>query len=95
MGFPGGTVVKNPPANAGNEREMGSISGSGRSSGGGNSNPLLHSCFGHPMEKGPWRATVYEVTNTYDVVNELAHVTIYYNTFYLFFILFSRKHFSP
>ena len=92
MGFPVGSLVKNMPEIAG---DAFSIPGSGRSSGGGNSNPLLHSCLGHPMDKGPWRATVYEVTNTYDLVNELAHVTICYNTFYLFIILFSRKHFYP
>ena len=40
MGFPGGTVVKNMPANAGDTRDMGSIPGLGRSPGGGNGNPL-------------------------------------------------------
>ena len=40
MGFPGGTVVKNPAANAGDTGLAGSISGSGRSPGGGNGNPL-------------------------------------------------------
>ena len=39
-GFPGGTVVKNPSANAGGPRNAGSIPGLGRSSGVGNSNPL-------------------------------------------------------
>ena len=42
MGFPGGSVVKNPPANAG---DAGSIPGSGRSPGGGNGNPLQYSCL--------------------------------------------------
>ena len=55
MGFPGGTVVKNPPANAGNEREMGSISGSGRSSGGGNGNPLQYSCLNNVTDSGAGR----------------------------------------
>ena len=40
VGFPGGTVVKNPPANAGDTRDSGSIPKSGRSPGGGNDNPL-------------------------------------------------------
>ena len=40
MGFPGGTVVKNPPAIAGNMRDVGLIPGSKRSSGGGHGNPL-------------------------------------------------------
>ena len=40
LGFPGGSVVKNPPANAGDTGDVGSICGSGRSLGGGNGNPL-------------------------------------------------------
>ena len=45
-GFPGGSVVKNLPANAG---DAGSTPGSGRSTGGGNGNPLHYSCLGNPM----------------------------------------------
>ena len=47
-GFPGGSVVKNPPANAG---DSGSVPGSGRSPGEGNSNPLQYSFLGNPMDK--------------------------------------------
>jgi len=43
MGFPGGTVVKNLPANAGCTRDAGSIPGLGRSPGGGNGNPFQYS----------------------------------------------------
>ena len=50
-GFPGGLVVKNLPANAG---DVGSISGSGRSSGEGNGNPFQYSCLGNPMDRGAW-----------------------------------------
>ena len=57
-GFPGGTVVKNLPANAGN---MGSIPGSGRSHGEGNGNPLQYSSLGNPMDGGAWQATVHEI----------------------------------
>ena len=39
-GFPGGTVVKNMPANARDIRDMGSVPGSGRSPGGGHGNPV-------------------------------------------------------
>ena len=46
-GFPGGKVVKNLPANAGDERDTGSIPGSGRSPGEGNGNPLQYSLFFH------------------------------------------------
>ena len=59
-GFPGGTVVKNLPANAGDSRIVGSIFGLGRSHGGGNGNPL-HSCLGNPMDRGNLRATVHGV----------------------------------
>ena len=50
MGFPGGLVVKKPPANAG---DPGSILGSGRSSGGGNGNPLQYSCLENSMDREP------------------------------------------
>ena len=58
-GFPGGSVVKNLPANAG---DTGSIPGSGRSLEGGNGNPLLYSCLENPMDRGTWQATVHGVT---------------------------------
>ena len=53
-GFPVGSVVKNPPANAG---DMDLIPGAGRSSEGGNGNPLQYSCLGKPMDRGTWQAT--------------------------------------
>ena len=56
---PGCTVVKNPPPNAGDKRDAGSIPGSGRSPGGGNSNPLQYYCLENPMDRGAWRATVH------------------------------------
>ena len=62
MGFPGGAVVKNPPANAGNTRDGGSIPGPGRSPGGGNGKPLQYSCLEDPMDRGAWRAAVHGVT---------------------------------
>ena len=49
-------VVKNSPANA---RDVGSISGLGRSPGEGNGNPLQHSCLGNPTDRGAWQAAVY------------------------------------
>ena len=55
MGFPGGAVVKNPPANAG---DVGSIPESRRSLGEGNGNPLQYSCLGNPIDRGAWQATV-------------------------------------
>ena len=53
--FPGGSVVKNALANAG---DVGLIPGSGRSPGEGNGNPLQYSCLGNPMDRGAGRATV-------------------------------------
>ena len=62
-GFPGGSVVKSPPANAG---DVGSIPGSGRSPGEGNGNPLQYSCLGNPTDGGAWRATVHGVAKELD-----------------------------
>ena len=47
-------VVKNPPANAGDVRDTGSIPGSGRSPGEGNGNPLQYSSLENPMDRGAW-----------------------------------------
>ena len=62
-GFPGGSVVKNRPATAG---DMGLIPGSGRSPGGGNGNPLQSSCLENSMDRGAWQATVHVVINRHD-----------------------------
>ena len=53
LDFPGGRVVKNPPANAGDSSLM---PGSGRSLGKGNGNPLQHSCLQNPMDREASRA---------------------------------------
>ena len=50
-------VVKNPPANAGDVRDVGSTPGSGRAPGGGHGSSLLYSCLGNPMDRGAWWAT--------------------------------------
>ena len=52
-------MVKNPPANERDTRDLGSIPGWGRSLEGGNGNPLQYSFLGNPMDKGAWRATVH------------------------------------
>ena len=49
-------MVKNPPANAGDARDVGLIPGSGRSSGVGTGDPLQYSCLGHPVDRGAWWA---------------------------------------
>ena len=57
-------MVKIPPANAKDIRDMGLIPGLGRSPGGGHSNPLKYSCLKNPMDKGTWWATVHGVTES-------------------------------
>jgi len=65
--FPGGTVVKNFPANAGDTEDMGSISGLGRSSRGGNDNPFQYSYLENAMDRGAWWVTVHGVTKSWMV----------------------------
>ena len=62
MGSQVALVVKNPPANAGNIRDMDLIPGSGRSPGRGHGNPLQYSCLEKPMDRGAWTATVHGVS---------------------------------
>ena len=62
MGFPGGSVVKNPPASAGDTGVMDLIPGSGRPLVGGNSNQQHYSFQYNFMDRGPWWATVPGVT---------------------------------
>ena len=57
-------MVKNPPTNAGDLRDMGSIPGSGRSPGGGHGNPLQCSCLENLMDREAWRAIVHGVTKS-------------------------------
>ena len=61
-GFPGGSVVKNLPASAGDVEDLGLIPGSGRYPGEGNVNPLQFSCLENSMDRGAWWATVHGVT---------------------------------
>ena len=68
VGFPCSSVAKNPPANA---RDVGSIPGSGRSPGEGNSNPLQYSCLENSMDREAWWATVQGVQRVgQDLVTE-------------------------
>ena len=57
-------AVKNLPASAGDKRDMGLIPGSGRSPGGGYSNPVQCSCLENPMDRGDWWATVHRVAQS-------------------------------
>ena len=60
-GFPGSSVVKNPPANIG---DAGLILGLGRSPGEGNGNVLKYSGLGNPMGRGAWQAIVHGITKS-------------------------------
>ena len=63
-GFPGGSVVKNLPASAGDTRDICLIPGSERSPRQGNGNPLQYSCLGNPTDRGAWQLTVHGITKS-------------------------------
>ena len=58
-------MVKNPPARTRDATDTASISGLGRSPGGGNGSPLQDSCLENPMDRGAWRATVHGVAKSH------------------------------
>ena len=59
LGFPSGSAVKNPLANAGDTGREDLNPWVGRSPGGGNGNSLQYSCLGNPTDRGTWQATVH------------------------------------
>ena len=67
-------VVKNPPANVGDAKKLGSVPGWGRSPGEGNGNPLQYSCLENPMDGGAWRATVH---GSHRVRHDWARISCY------------------
>ena len=84
-------VVKDPPANAGDRRDTGSFLGWGRSPGGGQGNPLQHSCLENPMDRGAWQATVHRVakSQTQFSIHACTHMLFFFalNSLPLFFSL--------
>ena len=62
--FPGGTVIKNLPANAGDTGDMGSVPGLGRSPRGGTDNPFQYSYLKNAMDRETWRVTVHGVSES-------------------------------
>ena len=68
LGFPGGSVVKNPFANA---REVGSALGSRSFPGERSGNPLQYFCLGNPMGRGVWQAVVHGLTKELDMALHL------------------------
>ena len=67
MGFPGGTMVKDPPANAGDARDVGSVPRLRQSPGEGNGYPLQDSRLGNPMDRGAWCVAVHGVIKESDM----------------------------
>ena len=70
--FPGGSVVKNPPASSGDAEDVDLIPGSGRPPGEENGNPLQYSCLGNLIDRGAWQATVHgghKVSDTTELLN--------------------------
>ena len=65
-------MVKDPPANAGDVRDRGSIPGSGRPPGGGHGNPLEYSCLENPTDRGAWRAMVHRVIKSWTQLKRLS-----------------------
>ena len=57
-------VVKNPPASAGDIRNVGSVSGWGRSPGGGHGNPLQYSCLENPTDRGACWAILHRIAKS-------------------------------
>ena len=76
LGFPGGTVVKNLPANAG---DPSSISRSGRSPGGRNGYPLQYFRLENPMHRGAWHFTVCGVAKRQTRLNTHTCSTLYHS----------------
>ena len=78
--FPGGANdKKNLPPNTGDIRNAGLITGSGRSLGGGNGNPLQYSCLENPMDRGAWCPTVHEVAKSQTWLKWLStHAYLYF-----------------
>ena len=69
-GFPGGTVVKNPPANEGNPRDLGLKPGLGRPLEVGNGSQLQYSCLENSTDRGAWKATVYGVKRSWTQLSD-------------------------
>ena len=65
MGFPCGAVVKNPPPNTGDMRDMGLIPGSGTFPGQESGNSLQYSCLENPMDRGTWWTTIHGVIKSH------------------------------
>ena len=77
LDFPDGISYKESPASV----EVGSVSGSGRSPGGGNDNPLQYFCPENPMDRGGWQATIHKVSKSWTRLSDWTHTHILALTF--------------
>ena len=83
--------INNPPVNAGDLKDAGSVPGSGRPPAEGNSNPSQYSCLENPVDRGAWRATVHGVTKSQTGLKQLsmhAHTVFHGMNTAQFFIQF-------
>ena len=81
-------VAKNPPASAGDVRDMGSIPGSGRSPEGGYGNLVQYSCLENPMDRGAWWAAVHRIASSWTLLKWLSmHTYVHIYRHILFCIL--------
>ena len=85
-GFPGDTVVKNPPANAVDSRDARSISKTRKFPGGGSVNAFQYSCLGNPIDRATWWATVHRVTKCWTLLSR--HSQAHHGNW-------KQKHISP
>ena len=67
-----GKKKKKSTCNAGDAGDLASISGSGRSPGGGHGNPLQYSCLENPMHRGVWQAMVHRVAKSQTGLKQLS-----------------------
>ena len=65
-------MIKNPPANVRDVRDVGSTSGSGRSPGEGHGKPLQYSCLENPLDRGAWQALVHRVEKSWIQLKQLS-----------------------
>ena len=81
MGFPGGSDSKMSACSVG---DPGSIPGSGRSPGEGNSNPFQYSCLENSMDGGAWWATVHGVAKSQTQLSDFSFFLSFIHSFFLF-----------
>ena len=89
-GFPGGTSGKEPAWQCRRHRDVGSIPGLGRSSGGGHGNPLQYSCLENAMERGAWQAIVHRVAVS-DATEASYHACMHMHK-YIYIYIYTHTH---